>query len=188
MRRSVCSGWVTAALFAACASARPMGAQSRVGEPFVALAALVQSAPTTTEAGLQVSVGGHLPVAPGLALRTSVELARTSVLSTVDRCDFVAGSTACFERPSHETLAALALSLVIAPGHAASWHPRATLGLGWLRSFGDAVAGQRRQLLTPEASVGLARQAWGVDLRVRRLDRWNSSAHAQVALHMFRTL
>jgi hypothetical protein len=48
MRRSFGDGWFTAALFAACASARPMGAQSRVGEPFVALAALVQSAPTTT--------------------------------------------------------------------------------------------------------------------------------------------
>ena len=187
MRRSVCSGWVTAALFAACASARPMGAQSRVGEPFVALAALVQSAPTTTEAGLQVSVGGHLPVAPGLALRTSVELARTSVLSTVDRCDFVAGSTACFERPSHETLAGLTLAIVLAPPHASSWHPRATLGSGWLRSFGDSVAGQRRQFLAPEASVGLARHAWGIDLRVRRLDRWHSTSRAQWALQLRRS-
>lgn len=61
--------------------------------------------------------------------------------TTADRCDFVSGSTTCFARASHETLGGLSLAVAIAPPHVLGWHPRAMLGVAWLRSLGEAVAG-----------------------------------------------
>ena len=181
-----CGMLVACGVLVASVLVRPLDAQPRAAKPFVALAALVQSAPTTTESGLRLSTGWPIHVAPGLALLPSVELARTAVLTTVDRCDVVSGSTTCFARPSHETLGGLSLAVAIAPPHTSGWHPRTMLGAAWLRSSGEGVAGQRRQFLTPDVSVGVAKHSWAVDLRLRRLDRWRASAHAQLALQMSR--
>ena len=176
--------------------ALPVRGQRPTLRPSMAVGLFSQTAPSLHwEFGHLVDVGVRIPLNAWIHLSPSIEMSRTTdVGQGGDLCEAVgrgaeSGLPICFKRPSREVVGAMSVRLELAARTSRGWHPRAGVGVAVLRSFARPNLGERGRFVSPEAAVGVAFRTlgpvWGIELRMRRLSRWELSTHGQVALRTY---
>ena len=153
----------------------PVPAQGRRTRVRVAVGAVRQGSPTTTEAGTTALLAVELPVSRSLSLVPEAEHSRTHVLSNISTCYFVDVAGNCLHRTHSESLVALGGSLDWHPLRGTLLRPHVAAGVARVWSGSGPNAGESASFLAPQANAGLTlgrSPALSIDLRVRRLDRW----------------
>ncbi len=174
----------------------PVFGQRPTVRPAIAVGVFSQTAPSLHwEFGHLVDVGVRIPLNAWIHLSPSIELSRTTdVGQGGDLCLAVgrgaeSGLPICFTRPPREVVGAVSVRLELVASTSRGWHPRAGVGAAVQRSFARPNPGERGRFVSPEAAVGLAFRTsgpvWGIELRMRRLSRWELSTHGQVALRTY---